>query len=146
MSGFNKAIIAGRLGRDPEIRYTTAGKAVCNFSVATSEVWTDANGEKQEKTEWHNVTCWEKLAEACGNFLAKGRQCIVEGKIQTRKWQDKEGNDRYSTDIIASRVEFLGSKNDQQNQKPSSEPAKSEPAKDRQNGFDNTAGDDDVPF
>lgn len=109
----NKVILIGRLGADPEIRYTPQGTAVANFNVATNEVWTDKNGEKQERTEWHRIVVWDKLAETCSQYLNKGKQIFVEGRIQTRQWEDKEGVKRYTTEIIASIVRFLGSKNDQ---------------------------------
>ena len=111
MAGINKVIIVGRLGSDPEVRYTPDGTAVANFSVATSDEWTDkATGEKKERTEWHRVVAWRKLGEICGEYLSKGRQVYVEGKLQTRSWE-KDGVTRYSTEIIASDVQFLGGRN-----------------------------------
>lgn len=106
----NKAIILGRLGKDPEIRYTTSGMAVANFSVATSEVSKDKDGQRQEKTEWHNIVVWGKTAEFCKEYLAKGREVYLEGKIQTRKWQDQSGQARYTTEIVAREIKFVGSK------------------------------------
>jgi single-strand DNA-binding protein len=103
----NKYMILGHLGRDPELRHTQSGKAVTNFSVATSESWVK-DGEKQERTEWHRVVCWGKLAETCAKFLSKGRQVLVEGKAQTREWEDKEGNKRQTTELNAMNVQFLG--------------------------------------
>lgn len=109
MAGVNKAIIVGHLGRDPEVRYTQDGTAVANFTVATSESWTDKNtGEKRENTEWHRIVVWRRLAEICGEYLSKGRQVYVEGKLQTRSWE-QDGVTRYSTEIIANTVQFLGS-------------------------------------
>jgi single-strand DNA-binding protein len=108
MASVNKAIILGNLGRDPELRHTQAGKAVATLRVATNEVWTDQSGERQERTEWHSVVVWGKAAENCNQYLKKGRSVFVEGRIQTRKWQDKEGHDRYSTEIVADRVQFVG--------------------------------------
>ena len=105
----NKAIIVGHLGQDPELRSTDKGMSVCNFSVATSESWMD-NGEKKEKTEWHRVVVWGRQAEICEQYLKKGRLVYVEGKIQTRKYEDRDGADRYSTEIIARDVQFLGGK------------------------------------
>jgi single-strand DNA-binding protein len=96
-SGVNKVILIGRLGGDPEVRYTTNGGAVANFNLATNENWTDKNGQKQERTEWHRVVIWGKMAELCGQYLSKGRQAFVEGRLQTREWNDKEGNKRYTT-------------------------------------------------
>lgn len=105
----NKVIILGRLGQDPELKYTPSGAAVCNFSLATSESWTDKNsGQKNEKTEWHRVVVWGKLAELCNQYLSKGRQAFVEGKLQTRSWDDKDGNKRYTTEISATTVQFIG--------------------------------------
>ena len=104
----NKVILVGNLGKDPEVRFTGSGKAVCHFPVATSEVWNDANGERRERTEWHNVVVWGKQGENCGKYLSKGRQVYVEGRIQTRSWDDKDGNKRYMTEIIAQQVRFLG--------------------------------------
>jgi single-strand DNA-binding protein len=105
----NKVILLGRLGQDPELKYTPSGAAVCNFSVATSESWTDKNsGQKNEKTEWHRVVVWGKLAELCNQYLSKGRQAFIEGKLQTRAWDDKDGNKRYTTEISASTVQFIG--------------------------------------
>lgn len=111
MAGINKVIIIGRLGNDPEVRYTPSGSAVAKFSVATSEEWKDKNtGEKKERTEWHRITAWGKLGEICGEYLSKGRQVYVEGRLQTSSYDDKDGVKRYSTEIVASDVQFLGSK------------------------------------
>jgi single-strand DNA-binding protein len=109
MSGVNKVIVVGRLGADPELKYTSGGQAVTRLSVATSETWTDKSGERQERTEWHRVVVWGKPAEACGKHLAKGRQVYLEGRLQTKSWEDKEGQKRYTTEIVASTVQFLGS-------------------------------------
>ncbi len=106
--GVNKVILIGNLGADPEVRFTPSGQAVANFRIATSESWTDKNGQKQEKTEWHRIVVWGKLAELCGEYLAKGRQCYVEGRLQTREWTDKEGKKNYTTEVIANQVTFLG--------------------------------------
>ena len=104
----NKAILIGNLGKDPEVRFTANGKAVARFSIATSEVWNDAEGNRQERTEWHNIIVWGKQGESCGQYLAKGRQVFVEGSIRTRTYDDKSGNKRYITEIVAQRVRFLG--------------------------------------
>lgn len=104
----NKVLLIGRLGNNPEIRYTNTGTAVANFNLATSESWNDKAGAKQERTEWHRVVVWGKLAELCEKYLAKGRQCFVEGRLQTRNWDDKDGNKRYTTEIVATTVQFLG--------------------------------------
>ena len=107
MAGINKVIIVGRLGSDPEMKAVGQGSTVTRLSVATSESWLDKSGQKQERTEWHRVTVWGKLAELCGKYLAKGRQVYVEGKLQTRSWEDN-GQKKYATDIVASTVQFLG--------------------------------------
>ena len=107
--GVNRVILLGRLGKDPEVRYTQGGSAVTSFSIATSEVWKDKNtGEKQEKTDWHNIVTFSRLAEITGQYLKKGSQVYIEGKLQTRKWTDKNGIDRYSTEIIAHELQMLG--------------------------------------
>lgn len=104
----NSVTLLGNLGKEPELKYTPSGNAVCNFSVATSEKWQDKSGQKQQKTEWHNVVVWGKLAETCNQYLNKGRQVYLEGKLQTRSWDDKEGNKKYMTEINATAVQFLG--------------------------------------
>lgn len=104
----NKVILVGRLGQNPEVRYTPSGAAVANFSVATNESWTDKSGQKQERTEWHRVVVWGKLAELCNQYLAKGRQVYLEGRLQTRQWQDKDGQTKYTTEVQAQTVQFLG--------------------------------------
>jgi len=109
MAGINKVILVGNLGRDPELRHTPQGQAVGNFTLATSESWQDRNGQKQERTEWHRIVVWGKLAELCSKYLSKGRKAYIEGKLQTRAWDDKEGQKRYTTEIIANTVQFLDS-------------------------------------
>jgi single-strand DNA-binding protein len=109
MASVNKVILLGNLGADPEVRFTQGGQAVANFRMATTDSWTDKNSnQRQERTEWHRVVVWGKLAELCGEYLKKGRQCYVEGRLQTREWQDKDGQKRYTTEIVASQVVFLG--------------------------------------
>ena len=98
MSGVNKAIIVGRLGSDPEVKTVTSGQTVCRLSVATSENWTDRDGQKQERTEWHRVVVWGRMAEVCGQHLAKGRQVYLEGRLQTRSWEDQQGQKKYTTE------------------------------------------------
>ena len=110
MASVNKVILIGNLGRDPETRYMPDGGAITNISLATTETWKDKNGEKQEKTEWHRVAFFGKLAEIAGEYLKKGSQCYVEGRLQTRKWQDKDGVDKYTTEIVADRMQMLGSR------------------------------------
>ena len=104
----NKVILIGRLGADPEVRYTQNGQAVANFNVATHESWKDRDGQPQEKTEWHRIVVWGRQAETCAEYLKKGREAYVEGRLETRQWQDREGNDRYTTEIKAQTVRFLG--------------------------------------
>tara|TARA_R110000824_G_scaffold246865_1_gene436012 strand:+ start:718 stop:1155 length:438 start_codon:yes stop_codon:yes gene_type:complete len=141
--GINKAIVLGNLGKDPEIRYAANGNAIASFSIATSESWKDKNsGEKVEKTEWHRISAFGKLAEIIGEYLKKGSQVYIEGKIQTRKWQGKDGSDRYTTEIVASEMQMLGGKQDggQQSSAPSgtAPPAAVQPA--------NADFDDEIPF
>ena len=110
----NKVILLGRLGQDPELRYTPSGAAVANFSVATNEAWTDKNsGQKQERTEWHRIVVWGKQAELCNQYLNKGKQVYLEGKLQTRQWQDQSGQTKYSTEVHAQTIRFLGGPNAQ---------------------------------
>ncbi|HCF57369.1 MAG TPA: single-stranded DNA-binding protein [Myxococcales bacterium] len=109
MASVNKAIIVGNLGKDPEVRYTQSGQSVATFTVATNDRWTDKNtGQPQERTEWHRIVVWGKQAENCGQYLKKGRLVYIEGRIQTREWTDKEGQKRYTTEIVANQVQFLG--------------------------------------
>jgi single-strand DNA-binding protein len=131
----NKVILVGRLGSKPEVKFTPGGAAVTNFSVATNESWQDKNGQKQERVEWHRLVVWGKLAEVCGQYLDKGRQVFVEGKLQTRQWDDKDGKKHYTTEVIASTIQFLGSKEGAP-AAASSTSAPSDP------GFT----DDDIPF
>ena len=107
--GVNKVILVGNLGQDPEIKYMPSGQAVCNISIATTESWNDKNsGEKVEKTEWHRVVFFRRLAEIAGEYLRKGSQVYIEGRLQTRKWQDQSSNDRYTTEIVANDMQMLG--------------------------------------
>jgi len=110
MAGVNKVILVGNLGADPEVRYTTSGSAVANLRIATSEEWRDRNsGEKQSRTEWHRVVAFGRLGEICAEYLHKGKQIYIEGRIQTRSWEDKDGNTRYTTEIVAREMQMLGS-------------------------------------
>ncbi len=104
----NKVILLGRLGQNPEVKYTPSGSAVANFSVATNEAWNDKSGQKQERTEWHRVVVWGKTAELCAQYLTKGRQVYLEGRLQTRQWQDKDGQTKYTTEVQATTVQFIG--------------------------------------
>jgi single-strand DNA-binding protein len=143
MAGINKVIIVGNLGRDPEVSYMPSGKAVTKFSVATSETWKDkTTGEKKERTEWHRIVAFDKLGEICGEYLAKGRQVYVEGKLQTRSYDDKEGVKRYSTEIIATDVQFLGGR-EAGGGRPAGGGA---PPRDMGGGQGPPPGDDDIPF
>ena len=109
MAGINKVILIGNLGRDPEVRYTPNGVAIANFSIATSEEWKDKDtGEKQERTEWHRIVAWRRLGEICGEYLHKGSQVYIEGRLQTREWEDRDGNKRYTTEIVAQNMQMLG--------------------------------------
>jgi len=150
-SGVNKVILIGRLGTDPEVRYTNNGGAVANFSMATNESWTDKGGQKQEKTEWHRIVVWGKLAELCGQYLAKGRQAFVEGRLQTRDWTDKEGNKRYTTEIVAQTVQFLGGPGDRASSGAGEFAGQSSPEFEPTGGpqfetKESSMSDDEVPF
>ena len=140
-ANLNKAMIIGNLGVDPEVRYTQSGTAVCNLRIATHERWTSKDGEPGERTEWHNVVVFGKTAENCGNYLSKGRAVYIEGRLQTRKWEDKDGQDRYTTEIVANTVQFLGGRDDLSagERAPTNEGGTS-------GGFDQSFGDDDIPF
>ena len=155
MASVNKVIVVGNLGKDPETRFLPDGKAVCSFSVATTDKWTDkASGDKKEQTEWHRISAFGRLAEICGEYLKKGSQVYIEGKLRTRKWQDKEGQDRYTTEIVADSMQLLGSKRDSGGdsgamREPPSEFSRSEasskPAAKKPAGQINDM-DDDIPF
>jgi single-strand DNA-binding protein len=155
----NKVILIGRLGKDPETRYMPNGEAVTNATLATSETWKDKSGAKQEKTEWHNLTFYRRLAEIAGEYLKKGSLIYVEGKLQTRKWQDKEGKDRYTTEILVNEMTMLGGKpgaggfeapqehSSEHTRAPAAQKhAPSAPSSNtgHSNSFDNF--DDDIPF
>ncbi|MBI5599271.1 MAG: single-stranded DNA-binding protein [Deltaproteobacteria bacterium] len=128
MAGVNKVILVGNLGADPEIRYSPSGVAVGNFRIATSENWTNKAGQKENRTEWHRIVTFGKLAEICGEYLNKGKQVYIEGRIQTRQWQDKDGNKRYTTEVVANTMQMLGSAGDRPAavEAPSSEPLAAE--------------------
>ena len=153
--GVNKVILVGNLGADPDTRYMPSGKAVTNIRVATSESWKDrTTGDMQERTEWHSVVMYDKLGEIAAEYLRKGSQVYIEGKIRTRKWQDKEGKDRYTTEIIADQMQMLGGRGSgsggsSEPREPSSA-ARQAPAEDRSTAPVDEAGggefDDDIPF
>lgn len=113
MAGINKAILVGNLGRDPELRYTSSGTAVANFSIATTERWTSKDGEKQERTSWHKIVAWGRLGEVCGEYLKKGKQVYIEGQIEYREYEDRDGVTRYVTEIKAREMQMLGRKGDE---------------------------------
>lgn len=150
MASVNKVIIVGHLGRDPETRYMPDGAAITNVSIATSYQWTDkGSGEKKEETEWHRVIFRGKLAEVAGEYLKKGAQTYVEGRLRTRKWQDKEGADRYTTEIMATELKMLGKKPEGGEERPQSRPAAeprpaAAPAPRTAGKFDDM--EDDIPF
>jgi len=133
--GVNKVILIGNLGADPEVRFIPAGQAVANFRIATSDTWTDKTGQKQERTEWHRIVVWGKTAENCGEYLKKGRQVYVEGRLQTREWTDKENRKNYTTEVVAHDVKFLGPKPDDAEADAGSPPPEGEPPP-----------DDNIPF
>lgn len=142
----NKVILIGNLGRDPEVRYTPNGLAVANVTVATTEAWKDKqSGENQERTEWHRIVMYSRLAEIAGEYLRKGSKVYVEGRLQTRKWQDKAGQDRYTTEVVADSLQMLDSKGGQQSgSMPSNETAETAAAAPQHEPADNF--DDDIPF
>ncbi len=150
MASVNKVILIGNLGKDPETRYLPSGDAVTNVSLATTDVWKDKSGEKQEHTEWHRVAFFGKLAEIAGEYLKKGSPVYIEGRIRTRKWQDKEGQDRYSTEIVAERMQLLGGRGaGAGTESVAREPAaavapEGKPAPKKGGAFDEM--DDDIPF
>lgn len=140
-NGLNKAILIGNLGRDPEVRYTPSGVAVANFSIATSESWTSKEGEKETRTEWHRIVAFGKLGEICGEYLSKGKQVYIEGRIQTRDWEDQNGVKRYTTEIVASQMIMLGSRDAGGETFKSEAPAAAAPGSPPQ-----APEDDDIPF
>lgn len=166
MASVNKVILVGNLGRDPEVRYTPNGAAICNVTIATSRNWKDKNsGDRMEETEWHRVVFYDRLAEIAGEYLKKGRSVYVEGRLKTRKWQDKDGVDKYTTEIIAEQMQMLGGRDggggddmgggysrdsegggrsERPAAAPASRPAASKPAPKASTGFDDM--DDDIPF
>lgn len=145
----NKVILVGRLGANPELRHTPSGASVANFNLATNESWVDKSGQKQERTEWHKIVVWGKVAELCNQYLSKGRQAYIEGRLQTRQWEDQNGQKRYTTEVQAQTVQFLGgaagagaSRDSGMNQDagPASQEAPQSP------GFEPSFTEDDVPF
>jgi single-strand DNA-binding protein len=141
--GVNKVILVGNLGNDPEMRHTPGGAGVCEFRLATNESWNDKNGQRQERTEWHRIVVWGKKAEVCSKYLSKGRQVFVEGRLRTRTWDDKDGNKRYTTEVIANDVQFLGGAGGKGGAGGMDEPP---PPSDFGGGFGGGSPDDDIPF
>ncbi len=160
MASVNKVIIVGNLGRDPEVRYSASGDAMCNITVATTDTWKDkATGEKKEATEWHRISFFGRLAEIAGQYLKKGSQVYVEGSLRTRKWTDKEGQERYTTEIRADEMKMLGSRQGMgepsgmggsggggRSSAPAPDYAPAPPAAQKKPAFSDDFGDDDIPF
>jgi single-strand DNA-binding protein len=161
MASVNKVILIGNLGRDPEVRYTPSGSAVCNLRIATTRTWKSRDsGERQEETEWHSVVLYDRQAEVAGEYLKKGRSVYIEGRLKTRKWQDKDGNDRYTTEVVAEEMKMLGGREGmgggdegggsgggyarEERSAPAPKPQASRPASKPATGFDDM--DDDIPF
>jgi len=132
----NRALLIGNLGADPELSYTPSGTAKATMRIATHEVWTGKDGERNERTEWHRVVAWGRLAEICGQYLAKGRQVFIEGRLQTRSWEDRDGNKRWTTEIVASGMQMLGSPRDFRDESAQLEPGPAETAE----------SEDEIPF
>ena len=151
-SGVNKVILVGNLGRDPEVRYTPGGQAVANFTIATNDAWTDKSGQKQERTEWHRIVAWGKQAELCGEYLTKGRQVYIEGRLQTREWTNKEGAKQYTTEVVANQVVFLSGGGERGQGRSSSRAATSSsddfspPPPSMDDGGSPKPAEDDIPF
>ncbi len=151
--GVNKVILVGNLGKDPEMKYTASGAAIANITVATTDSWNDKQtGERVEKTEWHRVVAFQRLAEIMGEYLKKGSQVYIEGKLQTRKWQDQNGQDRWTTEVVANDMQMLGARGGEGGGRPpagggggfrSNPPAQQDPAK---SSPDDDFADDDIPF
>ena len=142
MASLNKVMLIGNLGKDPEVRFTASGQAVASFSLATSEKFKGKTGEWEERTEWHNITLWGKLAEIAGEYLSKGKTIYVEGRLQTRKWQDKSGNDRYTTDIVGDKMQMLSAKGERSGSGDTATASKTGSASYEEPPFQ----DDDIPF
>ncbi len=149
MASVNKVILIGNLGADPELRYVNTGAAVANFRIATNEVWTDKAGERQERTEWHRIVVWGKVAENCAKYLKKGRAVYVEGRLQSREWQDQSGNKRVTTEINAQTIQFLGGRGEMPSESGAYEPpaqaAEQDEVPDMPISTTNSS-DDDLPF
>lgn len=141
MASINKVILIGNLGADPEKRVTSTGQVVTNFNIATTDRWNDKSGQRQERTEWHRIVVWGQQAENCAQYLSKGRPVYIEGSLRTRQWDDKDGNKRYTTEIVAQRVQFLGSAGGNRSEAPTFDGGAANATP-----FDAGSGPDDVPF
>lgn len=148
MASVNKVILIGNLGKDPELKYLPSGRAVAEFSIATSENWKDKDGNRQEKTEWHNIVLWGRTAEVAKEYLSKGSSVYIEGRLQTRSWDDKDGKKQYKTEIVGDRMQMLGSRRDASSSGPADQGQPQEAlapgGSDSQNGP--SSSDDDLPF
>jgi single-strand DNA-binding protein len=147
MASINKVILIGNLGKDPELRYTPGGAAVVNFSIATNERWKDKSGQSQERTEWHNIVLWGRLAEIANDYLKKGSSVYIEGRLQTRSWEDRDGNKRYTTEVVGRQMQLLGRETRTDGKMPEAEPEggfTSGTKPEGEKGAD--AVDDDLPF
>ena len=143
MGSVNKVILIGNLGKNPEVRHTPSGAAVANFSIATNEAWNNREGQREERTEWHRVVAFGKLADICGQYLKKGKQVYIEGRLQTRSWEDRDGNKRYTTEIVASNMTMLGRAGDA-TADAYAPPIQEDPFSEPSSG--SGSGDDDIPF
>ncbi|MCP4583129.1 MAG: single-stranded DNA-binding protein [candidate division Zixibacteria bacterium] len=143
MASVNKAILIGNLGKDPELRYTPSGQAVASFSIATTRKWRDKDGQPQEQTDWHNIVVWGRMAETAKEYLAKGRPVYIEGRIQNRSYDDKEGNKRYISEVVATTMQFLGGRSDQGG---GSHPSQGQQGPPADQAPDITSDDNDLPF
>ncbi|RMF78260.1 MAG: single-stranded DNA-binding protein [Nitrospirae bacterium] len=148
MRSLNRVQLIGNMGQDPEVRYTNSGKAVCNFSIATTHTWKNADGVQQEQTEWHKIVAWGRLAEICGQYLHKGRKVYVEGRLQTRKWQGQDGTDRYTTEVVIDNMIFLGGREGGGNGggRPADDGFQAAPAEPAAPASSGGFDDDDIPF
>lgn len=152
----NKVILCGRLGQDPVLRHTPSGHAVCNLNLATSKSWVDKGGEKHQSAEWHKIIVWGKTGENCAKYLTKGREILVEGELQTRSWEDKDGSKRYATEVVAHNVQFIGNTTQQAGGGQPQEQKRAQTAPQNQGGWDGFPGEaqtgnmvpnlDDIPF
>lgn len=139
MASINKVILIGNLGKDPEVRYTPSGTAVANFSIATTENWTNKDGEKESHTEWHRIVAWGRLGEICGEYLSSGKQVYIEGRIRTNEWEDQEGNKRQNKEIVALTMQMLGSR-------AQAEPSSDESPSPEPDTASSGPTEDDIPF